>query len=91
MNLFLTQLRAAGRPTLKVRTHFGCELANSFEVCSLLHDKFDIYLQTNGGYSSWLNDKAEWHIHTLQNMKRKALGNSNLSSYRWCFFNTFCC
>ena len=70
LRFVLTQLKVAGRPTMKVRSNLGGELARCSEICGLLHDEFQCNLQTTGGYSSWLNGKAERHIRTLGNMER---------------------
>ena len=36
-----------------------------------------------GGYSSWLNDKVERHIITLQNTAKKSRGDANLPATLW--------
>ena len=44
LRFFLTQLKAAGRPTMRVRSDLGGELARCSELCGLLHNKFQCNL-----------------------------------------------
>ena len=85
LRLFLTQLKVAGRSTMRVRTDLGGEFSRCSDICGLLPDEFKCNLQTTGGYSSWINGKAERHIRTLENMERRTRCDSNLPAMLWCF------
>ena len=85
INFFLTQLKNNGRQPQHIRTDLGGELAKSAEFCELLVAKYQCAIQTTGGYSSWLNGKAERHIKTSRNMIRAGLFDSGLPKSLWCF------
>ena len=82
---FLEQLKQTERQVLNITTDLGGELARSSEFCNVLVEEYKCGLQTTGGYSSWLNGKAERHIRTLENTARKIRGDANLPSNLWCY------
>ena len=81
----LTHLRKNNIVVQRVRTDEGGELEHSSEFCRLLHNEFNITLETTGSYASWLNGKAERHIQTISNMLRSSLFYSGLPLNLWCF------
>ena len=62
-----------------VQTYMNGELSGCSDICELLHNDFYCTLQIMGGYSSWLNGKANRYICTLENMNRKLRGDANMS------------
>ena len=50
----------------------------------MIHNEFQCVLQMIGTYSSWLNEKAERHIQTIENMERRTRMDSGLSVKLWC-------
>ena len=74
-----------GRQVVNIRTDLEGELARSSEFYDLLVKYYQCGLQTTGGYSSWLNGKAERHIRTLENTARKIRGDANLPATLWCY------
>ena len=60
-----------GRQVVNIRIFLGGELARSSEFYNLLVKEYQCGLKTTGEYSSWLNEKAERHIRTLENTVRK--------------------
>ena len=81
---FLTQMKRTGRPVLHIRTDMGGELVGPNESCKLLHTSFQYGLYMTGGYSFWLNGKAERHIRTLENMERKTRCDTKMPKTLWC-------
>ena len=71
VNFLLEQLKQIGRQVVNIRTYLCRELARSSEFCNLLVKEYQCGLKTTGEYSSWLNEKAERHIRTLENTVRK--------------------
>ena len=59
-----------------IRTDEDGVLARDTDFCALLLKDYNITLQTTGGYSSWINGKAEKHIQTIVNMMRSMLYDS---------------
>ena len=88
---FLQQLKMIERPVLNIRTDLGGELARSSKFCDLLVKEFQCCLQTTSRYSSWINNKSEQHIRTLENIGRKLRADANLPLKLWCFSTEHTC
>ena len=85
VKFLLEQLKQMDRQVVNIRTDLGGILARLSEFCDLLVKDYQCGLQTTGGYSSWLNGKAERHIRTLENTARKIRGDANPPSTLWCY------
>ena len=68
VRFFLHQLRKQQISPLTLHTDEGGDISRSTEICKIIHDEFQISLETTGAYASWLNGKEEHHIRTIANM-----------------------
>ena len=60
-----------------VRVYEDGTLVNSTDVTNFIVEKFRIYVETNGVYSSWYNVNNEEHNLILHNMVREVLIDIN--------------
>ena len=85
MRFFLHQMQLDDKKPQFIRCDEGGEVIRSEDFCKMLLDEFKITAQTTGGYSSWINGKAERHNQSINTMTRAALIDSGLNRNLWCF------
>ena len=85
LRYFFTMLSKDGVTCKTVRIDEDGALARSSEFTTFLRDEAHVTMETTGGYSSFLNGKAERPHRTLANMVRCMLLNSGHKKDKWCY------
>jgi len=84
LDFLFAMLQHEGITVQCIRVDEDGALANSSEFCDFLLQRC-IYLETTGGYASFLNGKIKSHHRTIGQMARSMLLNCGLPNNIWCF------
>jgi hypothetical protein len=84
LDFLFAMLQHEGITVQCIRVDEDGALANISEFCDFLLQRHN-YLETTGGYASFLNGKIESHHRTIGQMVHSMLLNSGLPNNLWCF------